>query len=99
MIVTTYIPPQTCDAWTEQGSSRLYAIQLLTGEAIFPDFDGETGLATTDRFLNVGKGLPSKAVPVFQNGGVTLIVSTGGGSGTEDPGVAIPLATTFWFKR
>lgn len=31
--------------------------------------------------------------------GVTLIVNTGGGSASSDPGIAAPIATTFYLEQ
>lgn len=99
LLATSYIPPQSCNAWEGQGTSRLYAVDLLSGEAVFEDFDGITGLDTSDRYMNIGKGMPSKVVPIFQEGGVTMLIGAGGGAETNDPGIAPPVVTTFWYKQ
>ena len=99
LLATTYTPPQTCSDWTGQGIARLYSVDLLTGEALFQEFDGVDGLTTLDRFMNIGLGLPSMPVPVFQEKGVTFLVGTGGGSADNDPEISPPVSATFWYKK
>ena len=53
-------------------------------------------LTASDRTYTLGGGIPSSAVPIFQEEGVTLIVGTSAGGESIDPELGLPRARTFW---
>lgn len=66
-----------CETGTGAGTARLYAVDYLSGEAVFEHFDGDAGagggsgdLTKEDRFTIIGTGIPSQP---------TLVVTEGGG--------------------
>ncbi|MGE3651483.1 MAG: pilus assembly protein, partial [Reyranellaceae bacterium] len=106
LFFTTYTPiaseadVESCKL--NEGLGRLYGLNVLSGTALFASWDNA---ATTDkptkgdRSLQLGGGIPSDAVPVFQKEGVTVIVGGGGGATTVDPGIALPRERTYWFEQ
>ncbi|MDH3452321.1 MAG: hypothetical protein OEN20_07860, partial [Gammaproteobacteria bacterium] len=97
---TTYIPAGAGDVdpcQAREGNGRLYAVGLNTGEAVF-DFNGDSSLSKGDRVLDVGGGIPSEVVPIFQDAGVTLLIGTGGGARDVDPGIGLPRIRSYWHQ-
>ena len=107
LFFTTYVPTITAalqaSCQLAEGEGRLYGIDILTGAALFADWDsGDGGGAdptTGDRSLTLGGGLPSEAVPVFQKKGLTIIVGGGGGATTVKPGIGLPRERTYWYQQ
>ncbi len=105
LFFTTYIPvvddnlAATCQL--SEGSGRLYGLSVLNGAALFTDWNNGGGVNpnTADRYQELGGGIPSDAVPIFQKEGVTIIVGTGGGGVVADPGIALPRVRTYWFQE
>jgi type IV pilus assembly protein PilY1 len=106
---TTYIPNETavddpCKPAVE-GNGRLYAINLLTGAAVYDDLytadsDGDQqNLTIKDRRDNLGGGIPSSADSLFLEGGVYVIVGTGGGATVFNPKVGLLRKRTFWQQQ
>ena len=101
LFFTTYLPETSPDPCTAQeGTGNLYAVSVLDGTAVI-DFndDGTSTLDKSDRTLTLGGGIPSQAVPVFQEEGVTLLVGTSGGAAAIDPEISLPRDRTFWFQQ
>jgi type IV pilus assembly protein PilY1 len=98
---TSYTPEdvvQLSDCSLAEGGGKLYAFNVLNGEAVF-NWDGvgdDSNLTKSDRTYTLGAGIPSSAVPIFQEEGITLLVGGGGGATTIDPDLALPRARTYW---
>lgn len=106
LFYTTYVPGLTsldpCAAAVE-GGGRLYAIDLLNGGAVLDwynnnDDDGDD-LIKEDRRYQLGAGIPSEAVAIFQPTGVSVVVGSGGGGYVADPEVGLPKHRTFWMQQ
>jgi type IV pilus assembly protein PilY1 len=99
LFFTTFIPPQqSCGG--EVGYSRLWAVELLTGEAVFPAFDGNPNqLARTDRSRSLGSGLPAQPVPMFLPSGLRILLGSGDNLITFDPGIATPIRRSYWYEE
>lgn len=84
-----------------EGAGRLYGLNVLSGAALFTDWDSAGGddPTTADRYMQLGGGIPSDAVPIFQKEGVTIIVGGGGGATSVDPGIALPRVRTYWYQE
>jgi len=84
-----------------EGQGRLYGINILNAGALFANWNsgGGSNPTTADRYMEVGAGMPSEAVPVFQKKGVTIIVGGGGGATTVDPGITLPRVRTYWYQQ
>jgi type IV pilus assembly protein PilY1 len=97
---TTYLPADpdannTCKP--QEGSGRLYALNLLNAEAA-TEQTGDNTLNKADRTVDLGGGIPSELVPVFQETGVTGLVGVGGGAKDIDPNIKLPRVKTFWHQ-
>jgi hypothetical protein len=80
-------------------SGLLYAINVLNGAAVYPNWDDvgdDFNLTKADRTYTLGGGIPSSAVPIFQEEGITLLIGGGGGATTIDPNLALPRQRTYW---
>ncbi|RKZ35397.1 MAG: hypothetical protein DRQ37_06465, partial [Gammaproteobacteria bacterium] len=103
LFFTTYLPEGVVSGSScslSEGSGRLYGVDILTGGALF-NWDGVgdgDNLTTTDRHYQLGSGIPSSAVPVFQPEGVTLLIG-GGSIATVDPDVDLPRERTYWYEE
>ncbi len=101
---TTYLPEQVVNVAActlAEGAGVLYGINVLNGTAVFnwdqsPSTDP---LSIADRRMALGSGIPSSAVPIFQPGGISLLIGGSGGATVVDPGLTLPRARTFWFEE
>jgi type IV pilus assembly protein PilY1 len=101
ILFTTFLPasdapvsPDSCAPLSE-GIGRLYAVDYLTGVAV-EDFDNN---GTEERFTEVGGGIPSEAVVVIREGGVTALVGTSGGASSPEMGLKQPRYGTYWYQN
>jgi len=97
---TSYLPEGVVSSTScslAEGSGLLYAINVLNGAAVYPNWDGvDTNLVKGDRTYTLGGGIPSSAVPIFQEEGITLLIGGGGGATTVNPNLALPRQRTYW---
>jgi type IV pilus assembly protein PilY1 len=101
---TTYLPEKVVNVAScslAEGSGLLYGINVLNGTAVFnwdqsPPSDP---LSIADRRMALGSGIPSSAVPIFQPGGISLLIGGSSGATVVDPGLALPRSRTFWFEE
>ena len=99
LFFTTYLPEASsgsCEA--QEGGGRLYAVDVLNGKAVI-NFDGigdDSNLSASDRTYTLGGGIPSSAVPIFQEEGITLLIGTSAGGESVDPELGLPRVRTFW---
>jgi len=99
---TSYLPEGVVSSATcslAEGSGLLYAINVLNGAAVYPNWDNvgdDSNLTKADRTYTLGGGIPSSAVPIFQEEGITLLIGGGGGATTIDPNLTLPRARTYW---
>ena len=82
-----------------EGAGRLYGVNVLTGAA-FPWTDVNDGNITdkTSRYMDLGAGIASEAVPIFTAKGVRIIVGTGGGVVNADPGIPEIQRRNYWTR-
>ena len=101
LFFTTYLPESSADPCVAQeGAGQLYAVNVLDGTAVIDfDDDGTNPMQKSDRTLTLGGGIPSQAVPVFQEQGVTLLIGTSGGAAAIDPEITLPRVRTYWFSQ
>ena len=100
MFVTTFLPEANQDPCTAaEGEGQLYGVNILSGAAELNWDETSDTLNKADRILVLGSGIPSGAVPVFQEAGITLLIGTGGGAASVDPLVALPRQRTYWFQQ
>ena len=98
---TSYTPEdvlQISDCSLAEGGGTVYGINVLNGAAVF-NWDGignETNLTKSDRTQTLGSGIPSSAVPIFQEEGISLLIGGGGGAKTIDPNIGLPRSRTYW---
>lgn len=97
---TTYLPADpnantTCAP--QEGTGRLYALNLLNAAAAMEQ-TGDNTLNKLDRTVDLGGGIPSELVPVFQETGVTGLVGVGGGAVDYNPNIRLPRVKTFWHQ-
>ena len=101
---TTYLPEQVVNVAActlAEGAGVLYGINVLNGTPVFNWDQSPVSdpLSLADRRMSLGSGIPSSAVPIFQPGGISLLVGGSGGATVVDPGLALPRAQTFWFEE
>ena len=100
VFITTFLPDATLNPCTaSEGAGRIWALNVLNAEAL-----DEWGLLDSTKThgarANVlGAGIPSGAVPIFQEKGVTLLIGTGGGASVVDPNIQLPRERTYWFQE
>lgn len=106
LFYTTYVPglvsSDPCAAAVE-GGGYLYAIDLLNGAAVLDwhntDNPDDDNLIKEDRRYQLGAGIPSEAIAIFQPTGVSVVVGSGGGGYVADPEVGLPKHRTFWMQE
>jgi type IV pilus assembly protein PilY1 len=102
LFITTFSPQATtandvCQLM--EGGGRLYGLDVLNAQPKF-NWDQVGDIASrADRIYQLAAGIPSGAVPIFQEEGVTLLIGVGGGAETVDPNIALPRARTYWFQE
>ena len=104
LFFTTYLPEGVVDASTcslAEGGGQLYGVNVLTGGVVFnwDDADGTETLTISDKKYTLGAGIPSSAVPIFQEEGVTLLVGGGGGATAINPEFQIEQGKLFWYQQ
>ena len=52
-----------------------------------------------DKTYTLGAGIPSSAVPIFQEEGITFLIGGGGGASTFNPNLALPRGRTYWYQQ
>lgn len=87
-------PPGTCAPLSE-GTGRFYAVDYLTGLPVY-DYNNDGNL---ERATDVGGGIPSEAVIVIREGGVTALVGTSGGAARPNVDLNLPRYNTYWFQE
>lgn len=102
VIFTTYVPEASgggiCDA--AEGSGRAFALGILSAAPTLDwDGDGNTTNDAGDVFQELGAGIPSEAVPIFTEEGVTLLVGTGGGAENLGKVAGLPRFRTYWYEE
>lgn len=102
LFFTTFVPSSSSSSSSTdkcaplaEGAGRLYAVNYLNATAIY-DFDKD---GTKDRQTQVGGGIPSEAVIVIREGGVTTLVGTSGGAASPDVDLALPRYPTYWYEE
>jgi type IV pilus assembly protein PilY1 len=85
---TTFVPPSidaSTDCVTAEGSGWIYALDILTGAAVNPDYDETNGdqIKKSDRSKKIGEGIPSKVVPIIIGDKIVLLTGSGGGIYSE----------------
>ena len=100
---TTFLPdgvesPDSCSL--AEGTGVLYGVDVLTGGVIFNFDESEDGeLTLSDKTYTLGSGIPSSAVPIFQEEGITFLIGGGGGASTFDPNLSLPGGRTYWYEQ
>jgi type IV pilus assembly protein PilY1 len=101
VFVTTFVPTPssaasaaTCQPLSE-GSGRLYVMNYLDATAIY-DFNSD---GAKDRQYTVGGGIPSEAVIVIREGGVTTLIGTSGGAAHPPISMSLPRYQTYWYEN
>lgn len=100
---TTYVPANSATASLtcakDEGLGNLYALNILNGAATY-DYSGNGSLATVDRHVSVGGGIPSELVVVIRESGVTGLIGTSGGA-AKPAGLPkdMPRARTYWTEE
>jgi type IV pilus assembly protein PilY1 len=98
---TSYTPEDVLslsDCSLAEGGGTVYAFNVLNGAAAY-NWDGigdDTNLAKSDRTQTLGAGIPSSAVPIFQEEGISILIGGGGGAKTLDPDIELPRERTYW---
>lgn len=94
-----------CACSTPQGEGRIYALNILNGGAA-SNYDKSNDLSDddevkekTDRKDNLGEGIPSQVLPVFQKKGISLVVGSGGGIHKVDKLYDLPKSRVFWLQK
>ena len=100
---TSYLPEGVVDASScslAEGSGLQYGVNVLTGGVVFnfDDADGTEELTLSDKTFTLGAGIPSSAVPIFQEEGITYLTG-GGGATVFNPGAEIPRGRSFWYEQ
>ncbi len=78
---TTFVPPvANTECVASEGSGWIYALDILTGAAINPNYDETNGaqIEKSDRRKKIGDGIPSKVVPITIGQKVVLLTGIGG---------------------
>lgn len=108
---TTYLPSidlegdpnDVCKTIVPEGESRLYALDLFTGGAVYNSDSGnddEQGdLKRGDRHMNLRQGITSDIAPMFLEGGDIRLLSNDLSLLREDLGIRTELTATFWMQE
>ena len=102
LFFTSFLPGEHDPCSATEGVGRLYGMDVITGAALFQDWneDGvDDAFEKGDRVFALGGGIPSGAVPIFQQKGVTLLIGTGGGAKSVDPDIQLPRVKTYWYQE
>jgi type IV pilus assembly protein PilY1 len=88
-LFTTFVPNTSLVICSTGGTSRLYALDYLTGVSVLNfntanDSGGNTVLSRADRFKGAGVSIASSAVIALRKGKALAYVGTGGGVKEED---------------
>jgi len=101
VVFTTYIPspssPEICDA--AEGSGRAFNLNILSAAPALNWDTTDPNLTAADLFIELGSGIPSEAVPIFTEEGVTLLVGTGGGAENLGKVSDLPRYRTYWYQE
>lgn len=97
---TTYLPadPDASVCTPQEGTGRLYAMNLLNAAAAIEQ-TGDGTLNKGDRAGELGGGIPSELVPVFQETGITALVGVGGGAAQPPLNIQRTHVKTFWYQN
>ena len=104
LFFTSYLPDAVIAATNcslAEGGGRLYGLNVLNAAPVM-NWDGigdETNLVKNDRHQQLGSGIPSGVVTVYQEEGVTGLVGSGAGAKPFDPDVEFPRFRTFWYEE
>lgn len=110
---TTYSPEtggppasDPCEGASGRGQARLYAVDYLTGAAVYDwsnvaEFTGDgdptqVTLGKKDRSKLIGTSIPSAPVIAVLPGGARLYIGVEGGVAKEDPAVVTDVNTYYW---
>ncbi len=104
LFFTTYLPEDvisTTECAIAEGKGQLYGLNVLTGGPAFNWESGPTAPTRVigDRTMDLGGGIPSGAVPIFQPEAVTLLIGGGGGATVVNPDIDLPRERTYWFEE
>jgi type IV pilus assembly protein PilY1 len=102
LYVTTFVPANsstalnTCQA--NEGEGRYYAINYLTGTAMF-DLQNTGVSGATQRSAVVGGGIPSEVVVVIRDDGVTGLVGVSGGATQTKVKPKVTIMKSYWYEE
>lgn len=104
LFLTTYLPQGVVSTSTcaiSEGAGHLYGINVLNGAPVFNwhTAPGAGSLTVADRIYDLGGGIPSRAVPVFQPQQVTLLIGTAGGAKPLSPQITHTRMRTYWYQQ
>lgn len=104
---TTFVPPvgisgSACSV--SEGTARLYVVDVLTGGAAENlsegGDDGTDGkFDKADRFQDIGVGIPSGALPLFQEDGTTMIIGASGNIVAHQTGFTPEPELIYWVEE
>lgn len=102
LYATTFVPANqdtvTAACTPNEGQARAYSINFLTGEPAF-DKNGNNASDVSDRYTDIGGGIPSEVVIVIRDGGVTGLVGTSGGASGVNVGNNNQRYKTYWYEK
>ena len=104
MFFTTYLPRDVVPGngcQLQEGRGLLYGLDVLTGAPAYNyDEAGDpANLSPGDRTYQLGGGIPSGAVPIFQPEAITLLIGGGGGATSVNPDLTLPRDRTYWLQE
>lgn len=101
VILTSYKPADPTAATpcsAAEGSGVAHQFNILNAAAAL-DWDGDGAITPADRSTALGAGIPSGAVPIFTEEGVTVLVGTGGGAENLGKASGLPRYRTYWAEE